>query len=461
VSAPAPETPSARVLAPGVLAGQRIVVSGAGSGIGRAVSLRALELGADVVGIGRDEERLEGTAAAAAGAPGRFEPATCDVRDRDAVAATVERIGAGGELTGLVNNAGGQFFAPASEISYGGFSSVVDLNLTAVFNMCREVAARFGPAGGAITNISISGVNRGGMGMSHSIAARAGVLGLSRTLALEWAARRIRVNCIGPGTVLTEAVREEADPAVLERLIDPGTPLRRATSVEEVAEMCAYLLTPAGSLMTGQLIQIDGGSHIGPGLHMVEPDPAAAGSAEPGPGATGPGEPGPAEPDARQPEAARSDLAVDGLAEPGSTQPGPANPGSEKDDAVEPDAAKSESAASGLVKPDSARTGPPRPDLAAAGPAEAVSVAGLGEPSPAEPDSARSERAASGLVAPDSVGSGPSKPEAAKPDAAEPEAAKSERAADGLAEPDPAKPGPPDSGSVGPSAVWGPSPAVE
>ncbi|HXD42316.1 MAG TPA: SDR family oxidoreductase, partial [Ramlibacter sp.] len=112
------------------------------------------------------------------------------------------------------------------------------------------------------------GVDRGSMGIAHSIAARAGVLGLTRSLALEWAKDGIRLNCIGPGAVITEGLAGEAAKPLVDRLIE-ATPLGRPTSVEEVAELVAFLASPAGALMTGQLIQIDGAAHLGPGLHML------------------------------------------------------------------------------------------------------------------------------------------------------------------------------------------------
>src|SRR5699024_8455474 len=104
---------------------------------------------------------------------------------------------------------------------------------------------------------------------AHSIAARAGVLGLTRTLALEWAADQISLNCIGPGAVLTEGLASEAAKPMLQRLVD-ATPMGRPTTVSEVAELVAFLASPAAKLMTGQLIQIDGAAHIGPGLHMLD-----------------------------------------------------------------------------------------------------------------------------------------------------------------------------------------------
>jgi citronellol/citronellal dehydrogenase len=150
-----------------------------------------------------------------------------------------------------------------------GWAAVIDLNLTSVFTMCQAVRPLMQRAsGGAIVNLSLSGVERGSMGIAHSVAARSGVLGLTRTLALEWAADGIRVNCLGPGTVLTSALDRYGDLPALQRLTSE-VPLGRTTTVEEVAELVAFLVSPAGAMVSGQLWHVDGAAHLGPGLHMI------------------------------------------------------------------------------------------------------------------------------------------------------------------------------------------------
>lgn len=257
------------VLAADVLAGLSGIVTGAGSGIGRAIALRMVALGANVLGVGRRIDALEETARLATDLSGRFGFESCNVRDAVAVDALVRKTGEEHGIDILVNNAGGQFSSPASELSRRGWDAVIDLNLNAVFTITRAAYPYLARRGGSVINISLSQVERGSPGIVHSIAARAGVLGLTRTLALEWAPERIRVNCIGPGTVSTEGLAGNYRDTLVTRLKD-SSPLGRDTSTSEVAELAAFLASRAGQLMTGQLIHIDGGAHIGPGLSMLE-----------------------------------------------------------------------------------------------------------------------------------------------------------------------------------------------
>lgn len=262
------------VLRPGIFAGRRCVVTGAGSGIGRAIALRLIELGGHVIGMGRTRATLEETGRLAERHSGSFEAVVCDVRDTDPARAAIDAAGAAEGIDLLVNNAGGQFYAPATAISRRGWDAVIDLNLSAIFSLTLAAYPHLAKRRGAVVNISLSGIERGIMGAAHSVAARAGVLGLTRTLALEWAQDGIRLNCIGPGIVFTENLDPKARAEVEARLeaIPLTIPLGRPTRAEEVAELTAFLASDAARMMTGQLIQIDGGAHIGSGLHAWKPE---------------------------------------------------------------------------------------------------------------------------------------------------------------------------------------------
>ena len=255
------------VLRPRLLSGLSGVVTGAGTGIGRAIALRLTALGMNVFGIGRRVELLAETAALANGVPGAFRYRSCNLRDAELTEALIVEVGDTHGINLLVNNAGGQFYANATDISRKGWDAVIDLNLSAIFTLTRAAYPFLKMRGGSVINISLSGVDRGTKGLAHSIAARAGVLGMTRTMALEWARDGITLNCVGPGMVETSGLdrpvaRDRADDLIA------ATPVGRATRPEEVAELVAFLASDAGRLMTGQLIQIDGAAHLGPGLDM-------------------------------------------------------------------------------------------------------------------------------------------------------------------------------------------------
>lgn len=260
-------------LRPGLLAGRRCLVTGAGSGIGRAIALRLTALGGEVIGLGRRQDTLDETGARTAGMAGSFRGRTCDVRDTAALGGAVETAAGDHGIDFLVNNAGGQFYAPATAISRRGWDAVIDLNLSAVFSLLSAARPHLARRRGGVASISLTGIDRGIMGAAHSVAARAGVLGLTRTLALEWSSDGIRLNCVGPGIVFTESLdpaaraRAEADMSAI--------PLDRSTDVTEVAELIAFLASDAARMMTGQFLQIDGGAHIGRGIHAWSPEQAA------------------------------------------------------------------------------------------------------------------------------------------------------------------------------------------
>ena len=250
-----------RVVAPGTCTGRTALVTGAGSGIGRAISVRLADLGADVVGVGRRPDALAGTAELTAAASGTFTARVLDVRDRAAARVLVDELGAERGLDLLVNNAGGQFVAPAERISARGFGAVADLNLTAVAALTEAARPWLARRRGRVVALGLSSPERGIAGLAHSATARAGVAALYRHWATAWRDDGISLFCLAPGTVLTAGVGEELPAAALDAVV-AGTPLGRDTGVEEVAEWVAALGTGAADGLSGTLIELDGGSGL-------------------------------------------------------------------------------------------------------------------------------------------------------------------------------------------------------
>jgi citronellol/citronellal dehydrogenase len=255
-AAPRPGADDCRVLPATAFDGRAALVTGAGSGIGRAVTLRLLALGASVTGVGRRAERLAETADLAG--TDRFRYTALDIRDRPRAAALVAGLGG---LDLLVNNAGGQFVAPADRISRRGFDAVADLNLTALASLIQAARPGLAVRGGRVVNLSLSAPDRGIAGLAHSAAARAGVAALTVSLAEDWLADGIRLFCLAPGTVLTAGVGDELPADVLAHVVET-TPLGRDTTLPEVAEWVAALGSGVADAVSGALIEVDGGSGL-------------------------------------------------------------------------------------------------------------------------------------------------------------------------------------------------------
>jgi citronellol/citronellal dehydrogenase len=249
----------------GLLDGQVVLLSGGGSGIGRVTALELASLGATVVVCGRRAEPLQETCAL--DPSGRTVHAVCDVREPDQVDALVDGVLADhGRLDVLVNNAGGQFLAPAEQISPKGFSTVVRLNLESTWLMTHAAATKAFIPGGGGKVVSITLTPHGGLpGMAHSSAARAGVENLMQCLGTEWARFGIRLNAVAVGTVATETLLTKYPQPVRDAFVEK-VPLGRLGRPEEVAWAVAHLCSPAGDWTTGSVITIDGGrdNHTGP-----------------------------------------------------------------------------------------------------------------------------------------------------------------------------------------------------
>jgi citronellol/citronellal dehydrogenase len=240
--------------------GRVALVTGGGTGIGRATALELAATGAQVVVCGRRAEPLEGTRAEIEAVDGECLAVTADVRDEEDVArvvdAALERFG---HVDLLVNNAGGQFEAPAEEISVNGWRAVHRLSVEAVWSMTREVATRsmIPGRGGLIVFMGFSPL-RGMARFAHGAAARAAIRNLTSSLALEWSRHGIRTVCIAPGSIQTEALSRYGEDAVASW--ESEVPLGRLGRPEEVASVIAFLASAGGAYVNGTTLVVDGGS---------------------------------------------------------------------------------------------------------------------------------------------------------------------------------------------------------
>lgn len=246
----------------GALAGRAGLVTGAASGIGRATALALVAAGADVLVADIDAAGGEETVALAGG-PGQASSFAADVADpagaRALVAAALER---GGRLDFAHNNAGVVFAgSPLHEVADADWQRMIDVDLTGVFNCMRaEIAAMLDGGGGSIVNTA-SGVGVVGLpGQGPYVAAKHGVIGLTRVAALDYAQRGIRVNAVCPGSIETPLFEEAAaaDPE-LRGLVEAGHPVGRLGRPEEIADAVVWLASDASSFVTGQPILVDGG----------------------------------------------------------------------------------------------------------------------------------------------------------------------------------------------------------
>lgn len=246
------------IFRPSLLAGQVVIVTGAGSGIGRCTAHELAALGAAVVLVGRKVDKLGAVRAEIEAAGGAASTQGCDIRDEDAVhAAVAAALMRYGRIDGLVNNAGGQYSAPLASISAKGWDAVVRTNLTGGFLVARECYTQWmREHGGAIVNV-IADMWHGMPGMAHSGAARAGMLNFTETAALEWAP--VRINAVAPGFIASSGLDQY--PPTMTPLIRsmPGiVPLRRFGTESEVAAAIVFLLSPASAFTSGACLRVDG-----------------------------------------------------------------------------------------------------------------------------------------------------------------------------------------------------------
>ena len=249
------------IFRPGLFANQRIIVTGGGSGIGRCTAHELASLGAHVALVGRTMDKLQAVAKEIAAAGG-IEPSchACDIRLQDQVTQTIaEVLSTGSPISALVNNAGGQFPSPLKDITPNGFDAVVRNNLTGGFLMARECfRASMEANGGAIVNI-LADMWHSMPGMGHSGAARAGMLNLTMTAAVEWAYAGVRVNAVAPGWIASSGLKAYPPDMKAKFQHQQGyVPLKRFGTESEVSAAIVFLLSEAASFISGSCLRVDG-----------------------------------------------------------------------------------------------------------------------------------------------------------------------------------------------------------
>lgn len=250
------------VYAADAYAGKVALVSGGAGGIGRAIAWLLARLGAHVVVAGRSETKLDPLVEAMTKRGLSASRQVVDIREPEQVRALFDQVwSARGRLDLLVNSAGGQFPQAAIDFSVKGWNAVINTNLNGTWHMMQAAARRWRDAErpGSIVNIVVV-TTHGLYGVAHTIAARAGVIALSKAVAVEWAPLGVRVNCIAPGAIETEGwkVYTSAARAAYPR----SNPMMRVGTAWDIAEACAYLGGPAAAYVTGELMTVDGGGQL-------------------------------------------------------------------------------------------------------------------------------------------------------------------------------------------------------
>lgn len=253
------------MFSPDLLAGQTILVTGGGSGLGRAMAELFAQVGAKVGVVGRRPDPLRETVDAIVAAGGTATFATADVRDPAAVKAAFDAVEAQlGPVTALINNAAGNFLSATEDLSPNGFDAVVKIVLNGTFHCTQEAGRRWmeRKSGGQVLSIVTTYAWMGSAFVVPSACAKAGVLAMMRSLAVEWATYGIRCNAIAPGPFPTEGAFSRLMAGDVAEEAKKQIPAGRFGDPKELAQLAAFLLSPMGSFINGECVVIDGGEWL-------------------------------------------------------------------------------------------------------------------------------------------------------------------------------------------------------
>ena len=246
-----------------------VVITGGATGLGLETARRFARLGARLVLASRKAEHLDPARAELESAGAAVLTVVTDVTRPGQVDSLVEQAQARfGTIDVLVNNAAGNFLCPAEELSPAGWKVVIDVALNGVFYCSRAIGkVMLARGAGRIVNVVAAYAWTGGPGTIHSAAAKAGVVALTRSLAVEWGGRGIRVNAVCPGLFQSDGARERLWPTTAaERKLVESVPLRRFGEKSEIADAITYLSSPFADYINGEVLVVDGGQHLGKGL---------------------------------------------------------------------------------------------------------------------------------------------------------------------------------------------------
>jgi NAD(P)-dependent dehydrogenase (short-subunit alcohol dehydrogenase family) len=255
-----------------LFAGKRVLVTGGGTGLGREIAAKYLALGAAVWICGRRQGMLDETAGALMRADGgTVKTHAVDIRDAAAVEGMIEAIWADGPLTGLVNNAAGNFISPTQAVSARGFDAIANTVLHGTFYVTNAVGKRWIRDGlpGSIVSIVTTWVWTGSPFTVPSAMAKSGLDAMTKSLAIEWGRYRIRVNAIAPGVFPTEGMTARLDPGEDAAARGVENPMGRVGRMPELQNLAAFLMSDGCEWLTGQTIAIDGAGHLAYGAQMT------------------------------------------------------------------------------------------------------------------------------------------------------------------------------------------------